>query len=126
MSKKHFTLDEAIEHCYEVSKKKDICKECADEHLQLAKWLKELKTLRQKKTRKNDEVTGAKLYKGFQVHHLDLNPDNYSKLDEENFACLNRQTHDFIHWAFRYYDKDPDGFIERFEKILKKMHEINK
>lgn len=49
MSKEHFTLDDAIAHCYEVSKKKDICKECADEHLQLAKWLKELKTLRQEK-----------------------------------------------------------------------------
>lgn len=58
MSKKHFTLDEAIEHCYEVSKKKDICKECADEHLQLAKWLKELKTLRQEK-RKKDETTDS-------------------------------------------------------------------
>lgn len=55
MSKEHFTLDEAIAHCYEVSKKKDICKECADEHLQLAKWLKELKTLRQEK---NDLVIG--------------------------------------------------------------------
>lgn len=52
MSKEHFTLDEAIEHCYEVSKKKDICKECADEHLQLAKWLKELKTLRQKRQKR--------------------------------------------------------------------------
>lgn len=54
------TLDEAILHCEEKAKelraqpfkeKMDIediadCKECAEEHEQLANWLKELKTLR--------------------------------------------------------------------------------
>ena len=52
MSKKQFTftLDEIIEHCYKVSKKKtNISKKCAAVHLQLAEWHKELKTLRQEK-----------------------------------------------------------------------------
>lgn len=49
MSKKHFTLDEAIEYCYEYSKSTDISKKCAVVHLQLVEWLKELKTLRQEK-----------------------------------------------------------------------------
>jgi hypothetical protein len=56
-------LDEAIKHCEEVveSKRKQVengnwekgslterdCLECADEHRQLAEWLKELKQLRQ-------------------------------------------------------------------------------
>lgn len=39
------TLDEAIEHAIDVAKKK-ICKECANEHAQLAAWLTELKERR--------------------------------------------------------------------------------
>ncbi|WP_279325789.1 hypothetical protein [Clostridium thermobutyricum] len=38
------TLDEAIEHCEEISKIK--CDKCGREHKQLADWLKELKNLR--------------------------------------------------------------------------------
>ena len=40
------TIDEAIKHCYEDAEKelKDCSKNpCANEHLQLAKWLEELK-----------------------------------------------------------------------------------
>lgn len=39
------TLDEAIAHCEEVSK--SACGECAEEHRQLAEWLKELRERRQ-------------------------------------------------------------------------------
>ena len=39
------TLDEAIEHCEEVAK--IVCDECAEEHMQLAEWLRELKKLRE-------------------------------------------------------------------------------
>jgi len=52
------TLDEAIKHAEEVVEKKERdlkfyervneeCKECAEEHRQLAEWLKELKQLRE-------------------------------------------------------------------------------
>lgn len=58
------TLDEAIKHCEEVAeseeqkykdwkgdyshlKKIDSCIECAEEHRQLAKWLKELKAYKE-------------------------------------------------------------------------------
>ena len=41
------TLDEAIQHCYDVGNKNKVCDaECAKEHLQLAKWLEELKGYR--------------------------------------------------------------------------------
>ena len=39
------TIDEAIEHCKEKARFCSI-KKCADEHLQLAEWLEELKKLR--------------------------------------------------------------------------------
>lgn len=40
---KTMTLDEAIEHCKEVATKN--CSECAEEHKQLANWLRTLKYL---------------------------------------------------------------------------------
>lgn len=43
------TLDQAIKHCYEVVEKEQCCA-CAEEHLQLAEWLEELKELRERQT----------------------------------------------------------------------------
>ena len=40
------TLDEAIKHCYEVADRK--CDDCGKEHLQLAKWLEELRDFKNK------------------------------------------------------------------------------
>jgi len=39
-------LDEAIRHCLEVTSNNETCKECRDEHIQLAEWLTELKVRR--------------------------------------------------------------------------------
>lgn len=36
------SLEDAIKHCLEVAEKEE-CRECAEEHRQLADWLKELK-----------------------------------------------------------------------------------
>jgi hypothetical protein len=45
------TIDEAIKHCKEVANgitAQGECKECAEEHKQLAQWLGELKQLRER------------------------------------------------------------------------------
>lgn len=42
------TLDEAIIHAKEMSENQYICEECQKEHRQLADWLEELKSLREK------------------------------------------------------------------------------
>ena len=39
-------LDEAIRHCLETASNNENCKECRDEHIQLAEWLTELKVRR--------------------------------------------------------------------------------
>lgn len=72
-----------------------------------------------------DPITGKKLLKGASCHHLDLNENNYSQLDEEKFIPLNKLTHSTIHWAFTYYKDDP-GFIDRLKYWLDRMVEINK
>ena len=46
-------IDEAIQHCYEDAEKEEKCKlgdksPCANEHVQLAHWLEELKERRKK------------------------------------------------------------------------------
>ena len=48
------SIDEAIEHCYEVANRK--CDDCGKEHLQLAKWLEELKESRETINRQKAEI----------------------------------------------------------------------
>ena len=47
------TLDEAIKHCEDVIEKQKSCNkiECANEHIQLAEWLKELQAIKNKANR---------------------------------------------------------------------------
>lgn len=42
------TLDEAIKHAEKVAEQNKGCQKCAEEHRQLAEWLRELKELREK------------------------------------------------------------------------------
>ena len=72
-----------------------------------------------------DEITGKPLRKGhWNLHHMDLNSANYEVLEEDRFLCLNNQTHDFLHWAYRYYRNDGKAFINNFEKALERMKEF--
>ena len=71
-----------------------------------------------------DPITNKKLYKMANVHHMDLNPDNYENLEQDHFVMVNSQTHDALHWAYKYYKDDPD-FLERFKFYLDKMVELN-
>lgn len=52
------SIDEAIEHCYEVADRK--CDDCGKEHLQLAKWLEELKESRETINRQKAENESLK------------------------------------------------------------------
>lgn len=51
------TLREAIDHCYEKANElKKQCCECANEHLQLARWLEELDGLRRQTKEMQREI----------------------------------------------------------------------
>ncbi|MCQ2587921.1 MAG: hypothetical protein MJ174_07385 [Treponema sp.] len=71
-----------------------------------------------------DKITQKPLHKGWNLHHLDLKFENYKKLDPEHFACLNLTTHEFIHWLFPYYKKDPQ-IIERIREMMQLMAMLN-
>lgn len=77
------------------------------------------------KDKGKDYITGSRLLKGYELHHLDLNPEHYQNLDEENFVSVNKMTHTVIHWIYRYYEKD-EKIMERIREVLDKMIEINK
>ena len=63
---KNMTIDEAIKHCEEVAEGHDRIKQikavtleeckCAEEHRQLARWLRELKAYRDKSQESDDET----------------------------------------------------------------------
>lgn len=60
-------LQEAIEHCVEVSNRDDVCAECKAQHKQLAEWLKELQFLKNQKCQPPDGVS--------------IKPDGVNELD---------------------------------------------
>ena len=86
-----------------------------------AKWKKFRAYM--KKKYKVDAITGKPLRAGWQLHHLDMSDDHYEDLNEENFICLNRNTHKIIHEIFRY---DTDQYLDNMNKYLCKMKELNK
>lgn len=85
---------------------------------------KKWKTFRESFNKEKDFITLKKLYKGWQLHHLDLDPDNYYNLIVENFIPLNVQTHEFIHWLYNYYRTDK-AVINRIQNALERMYNLN-
>lgn len=90
------TLDEAIRHCEEVAKEKEQmafdlattfnretinskeCKKCANEHRQLAEWLKDYKRLLKEQELYENRVVGWKKdFKGF-IRELSMPKDDYN------------------------------------------------
>lgn len=71
---------------------------------------------------KVDPITGAKLTKMANCHHLDMNEENYQNLISDNFIALNPKSHDVIHFLFR---PDWRERLNKIEEILLTMESIN-
>ena len=54
-----------------------------------------------------------------------MSAENYDQLVEENFIALNKQSHEALHFLFRYYQNDKD-ILEKFKEVLDRMVELNK
>lgn len=72
---------------------------------------------------KIDPITGSKLTKGANCHHMDMREENYENLDEKRFRMLNKKTHDMVHFFFAM--KDWRKALEETRKILEFMEEYN-
>lgn len=72
-----------------------------------------------------DFITRAKLKKYSALHHIDLNPTNYTDLsNENNFVYLNNECHKLVHYLYTYYRKDKE-VIDRLKSVLDLMVEVN-
>ena len=78
---------------------------------------------------KIDIITGSKLTKMANCHHLDMSEENYQNLIRDNFIALNPKSHDLIHFLFNIKDRkgnrDYRNAIERILEVLDKMNAIN-
>lgn len=73
-----------------------------------------------------DRLTEEPLKPKYVLHHSDLNPNNYKKLEPKNFMGFNTSyEHRMIHYLYTRYIKDP-RIIMRLEQIIKEMVDINK
>lgn len=88
------------------------------------KWLNFKKTM-WKKCNKLDGITLKPLRKRASLHHRNLDEKEYQNLKEEWFLPCNSLTHRFLHWIYKYYEKDPQ-IIDRIKKELEIMAEINR
>lgn len=88
------------------------------------KW-KELRHRKNVEQKGIDPVTLGKLNKTCNLHHLNLDEEQYCNLsNEDNFVMLNKQTHEVVHWLWRYYCKD-ESVLLRLKEVLDKMKELN-
>ena len=72
-----------------------------------------------------DPITGHKLRKNSNLHHMNLSPDCYQDLtNEDNFVFVNHNTHKWLHEIYTFYKKDP-LILERLKYYLDRMVEIN-
>ena len=68
-----------------------------------------------------DFITLKPLLKKWQCHHEDLRPENYTNISDPNrFKPFNMQTHDVIHWLYRYFKDDPE-ILDRIKAELESM-----
>ena len=102
-SKKKMTIDEAIKHCEEVTEEQEkLCKvndsfnfsqpkwkKCAEEHRQLAEWLKELKDFKEKDKSKAVRYEGDGYADGAMVVDYAFCPscNHETEVDSENWGC---------------------------------------
>lgn len=74
-----------------------------------------------------DYITGRRLIKGYNVHHLktDQDAENYCDIShEDEFIPLNSYCHKMLHYLFIYYKKDK-SIMGRLTEILDRMCELS-
>lgn len=77
-----------------------------------------------KNERKVDALTGRKLTKTWNNHHVRFDSKLYTDLDKEFFLCLNNQMHDFLHIAISETIKNP-GFLDRLRELVEWHIKVN-
>lgn len=77
-----------------------------------------------KAKRKVDALTGRKLTKTWNNHHVRFDSKLYTDLDEKYFLCLNNQMHDLVHICVSETIKNPQ-FLDKLKEIVDWHIEVN-
>ena len=78
-------------------------------------WRK-FKAYLKKRSKGNDEITEQPLHKGCNVNYRDLTNENH-------FIILNKNTHNFLHWLYPIYKKNPN-VLDNLKFILLEMKSL--
>lgn len=74
------------------------------------------------KAKGEDEITLEPLKRCWNCHHLDNRYHNYDNLqDLDRFAALNKETHEAVHWIYRYWRQQKTAFVLRLCHMLRRM-----
>ena len=71
-------------------------------------------------------VTGNRLTRLWQLHHMDMSEEHYENLKPENFVCLSWNMHKVVHALFvKSKPRDWRKRVLNLIKILKSMEKLN-
>lgn len=81
-----------------------------------AKW-KKFRVFMKKSSGDVDAITRKPLRAGWNLHHM--NEKDYTDLKPEKFLCLNKKTHDMLHWLARYnnYEEVAANLVASVKKM---------
>lgn len=118
------TLDEAIIHAKELAENQSICKDCREEHKQLAAWLEELKQYREERIQETNldhfkqEILEKGLWNLAVVKGRPKRCDRIKYIDCELSKDRSRGCHEKVmDWLKQPY-KSPANKLAMFEKDL--------
>lgn len=118
------TLDEAIVHAKELSEDQSVCKDCREEHKQLATWLEELKQYKEEKIQETNldhfqqEILEKGLWNLAVVKGGPKRCDRTKCIDCELSKDRSRGCHEKVmDWLKQPY-KAPANKLTKFEKDL--------
>ena len=77
-----------------------------------------------KEERKVDALTGRKLTKTWNCHHMRFDSRLYTDLDKQFFRCYNNQIHDLVHLCVTETIKNPD-FMKKLTDEVNIHIELN-
>lgn len=73
---------------------------------------------------KTDPITGSKLTRSANCHHMDMREENYENLDESRFIIMNCKSHSLLHFVFA--TRDWRAAIKALYSLCEKMEKYNK
>ena len=121
------SIDEAIRHCYETYyERDDMCKECREEHRQLAKWLEELKESRETINRQKAEIERLEKARQKQAQFLGEERGQKYELINKITKAKTETIKEFaeqVKMAF-YYEFDeliPSIMADKIDNLVKEM-----